>query len=371
MLPVAGQPFIEILEMELARQGIDEILVIAGFRGSLMEERFVDSKRVKVVVEPEPLGTGGAIRFAAEHLSPSFLFLNGDSLFDINLHDLMSVSDDLTAILALRQMPDISRYGPAELATNGRITNFSERPLRGGPGLINGGVGYFSRHILDWIPAGRAVSIEREVYPKLAAEGLLGGRVYDRPFIDIGIPADYALAQTQLPELLRRGAIIFDRDGVLNEDIAYAHRPDQVRWIEGAREAIKYVNDAGLLALVATNQAGIAHGHYTEQDMHILHRWMVEQMRALGANLDGIAHCPFHSEGVIEAYRQDSPMRKPAPGMLLALMADHGVNPARCVMIGDRDTDMAAAAAAGIDGVLFTSGSLLETVKPIVAQLAS
>jgi len=371
LLPVAGRPFIDILIAELRRQGIDEILVVAGFMAHLLEAHFATDEKVIVVSEPEPLGTGGALRFAAPHLAPSFFFLNGDSLFDVNLNDLSAAAGHAVSTLALRQMSDVSRYGPAELDSEGRVVGFAERPTRSGPGLINAGVGFFSRDILGWISPDGAVSIERDIYPLLAKKGQLRGRVYERPFIDIGIPSDYALAQTEIPAMLTRGAVIFDRDGVLNEDIAYAHRQDQIRWIEGAHRAVKLVNDAGLLALVATNQAGVAHGYYQEHHVLDLHRWMVSEIRRSGGNIDGFAYCPYHPEGALEAYRRASEMRKPGPGMLIGLMKEHGVDPVRCVMVGDRETDMAAAASAGIEGIFYPGGDLSNIVGPVVSRLTA
>ena len=172
------------------------------------------------------------------------------------------------------------------------------------------------------------------------------------------------------PSNAGRGAVIFDRDGVLNVDIGYAHRPDQIVWVEGAAQAVRAVNDAGLLALVATNQAGVARGLYSEADIEALHGWMTEQLAGQGARIDASAYCPYHPEGTVEAYRRQSDHRKPGPGMILELIQRFGLDPARTVLIGDRDSDMQAAAAAGIEGVRYEGGSLLALVAPLVARIA-
>lgn len=369
MLPVAGRPFLDILIAELQRQHVDDIIVVGGFFGQVIADHLRHAPGVEVVIEPSALGTGGALRFVKSRLAPRFFFLNGDSLFDINLQDLAATAGDADATLALRHMPEMARYGPVELAADGTIIGFAERPQHSGPGVINGGVGFMSSTIVAHIPEGM-ISIERDVYPLLARQGRLRGRVYNRPFIDIGVPEDYALAQTKIPALLKRGAIIFDRDGVLNDDVAYAHRPDQIRWTPGAKDAVKLANDAGLLALVATNQAGIARGYYSEAAMHELHGWMRSELAEAGARIDDIAFCPYHPDGTVEEYRHASPFRKPEPGMLLALMAKHGLTPNRCIMVGDQPTDMAAAAAAGIEGALFTGGDLRSFVAPLVEKLS-
>jgi D-glycero-D-manno-heptose 1,7-bisphosphate phosphatase len=161
-----------------------------------------------------------------------------------------------------------------------------------------------------------------------------------------------------------RGAVIFDRDGVLNVDVAYAHRPDQIQWVEGAMAAVRAVNAAGLFAFVATNQSGIARGLYRETDVVALHDWMNVELARFGARIDAFVYSPYHPDGVVEAYRRESPCRKPGPGMLLDLLARFPVDPARTLMIGDRSTDIEAAHAAGVEGLLFAGGSVFDAIAP-------
>jgi len=163
-----------------------------------------------------------------------------------------------------------------------------------------------------------------------------------------------------------RSAILFDRDGVLNVDQVYAYDPVALVWIDGAREAVRAVNEAGMLALVVTNQSGIGRGYYTEAQMHAFHAAMSAGLAEIGARIDAFYFCPFHEDAVEDRYRQaDHPDRKPNPGMLLRAMADHGVDPSHAAMIGDKPSDMEAAARAGVRGALFAGGDL----RPVVAEL--
>jgi D-glycero-D-manno-heptose 1,7-bisphosphate phosphatase len=157
----------------------------------------------------------------------------------------------------------------------------------------------------------------------------------------------------------RRPAAFLDRDGVLNRDTGYVHTPDQFEWIPGAREAVKHLNDAGYYTFVVTNQAGVAHGYYDEASIHRLHGWMNAELRQTGAQIDAFFHCPYHPEGKLEAYRRASEDRKPNPGMLLRARAEWPLDWSRSFLIGDRDSDIAAAAAAGIPGHMFKGGDLL------------
>jgi D-glycero-D-manno-heptose 1,7-bisphosphate phosphatase len=163
-----------------------------------------------------------------------------------------------------------------------------------------------------------------------------------------------------------RSAILFDRDGVLNVDRGYVFDPAGLAWVTGAREAVRAVNAAGALALVVTNQSGIGRGFYTESQMNNFHGAMSASLAEIGARIDAFYFCPFHEDATEERYRQaDHPDRKPNPGMLLRAMEEHRVDPRRAAMIGDKSSDMEAAARAGIRGVLFAGGDL----RPVVAGL--
>jgi D-glycero-D-manno-heptose 1,7-bisphosphate phosphatase len=166
-----------------------------------------------------------------------------------------------------------------------------------------------------------------------------------------------------------RGAVIFDRDGVLNQDVGYCHLPDRFVWTEGAKAAVKAVNDAGLYAFVATNQSGVGRGYYPESDVIALHDWMRAELEAAGAHIDAIVYAPHHPEAADPAYRTGAELRKPQPGMILDLLIRFPVDPARTVMIGDKETDIQAAAAAGIQGVRYAGGSLFDFILPVIARL--
>jgi D-glycero-D-manno-heptose 1,7-bisphosphate phosphatase len=162
--------------------------------------------------------------------------------------------------------------------------------------------------------------------------------------------------------LPRRPAVFLDRDGVLNHDRDYVYTPEKFEWISGAQTAIKRLNEAGYYVIVVTNQSGVARGYFDEAAVHRLHAWMNDELAKIGAHIDAFYHCPYHPDGTIELYRRHSEDRKPGPGMLLCAKRDWPIDWERSFLIGDKNTDMQAAAAAGVRGYLFRGGDLCEFV---------
>ena len=156
----------------------------------------------------------------------------------------------------------------------------------------------------------------------------------------------------------RRPALFLDRDGVLNVDRGYVSRVEDFEWVDGARECVANFNWRGWFVFVVTNQSGIARGLYTEADMHTLHAHMEAELEAAGARIDRFYHAPWHEEGEVARYRKSSIDRKPGPGMLLQAMADFNVNREQSFLIGDKETDMEAARAAGVGAFLFRGGNI-------------
>jgi len=165
---------------------------------------------------------------------------------------------------------------------------------------------------------------------------------------------------------LKRPAVFFDRDGVLNEDDGYIFDPGKIRWVEGAQEAVKAVNDAGYHAFVVTNQSGVARGFYEERHVRNLHEWMSRELALVGARIDAFEFCPHHPDGVIERFRILCNCRKPQPGMIRALLERYSVDIDASFMIGDKQSDLAAAQAVGIGAYLFDGSNLHTFIAPLL-----
>ena len=151
-------------------------------------------------------------------------------------------------------------------------------------------------------------------------------------------------------------AVFIDRDGTLNEEVGYLHRPEDVVLIPGAGAALARLNALGIPVLVVTNQAGIGKGKYQWEDFHAVMQRIGELLAQAGAHMDGVYAAPHHPRGVGEYGHPDHPDRKPNPGMLLRAAEEHGIDLARSWMIGDKELDLAAGRNAGCRVALVRTG---------------
>ncbi len=146
-----------------------------------------------------------------------------------------------------------------------------------------------------------------------------------------------------------RPALFLDRDGVVNEELGFLSRPDQVRFVPGIFELTRAAQDRGYRLVIVTNQSGIGRGLYSEAEFRALMTWMSAEFAERGVTIDGVYFCPHHPEHGIGDYQRDCDCRKPGPGMLLKAARDHGIDLARSILIGDRFTDIQAGRAAGLE----------------------
>ena len=151
-------------------------------------------------------------------------------------------------------------------------------------------------------------------------------------------------------------ALFLDRDGVINVDHGWVHRREDIVWVDGIFELAAWATAAGLPIVVVTNQGGIARGLYDATAFRVLSHWMVEEFAKRNATIDLIVGCPHHPSGAVPELAVACDCRKPAPGMILHAAELLNLDLGRSVMIGDKDSDMAAAEAAGIGHRILLAG---------------
>jgi D-glycero-alpha-D-manno-heptose 1-phosphate guanylyltransferase len=223
---VGDAPFLELLILQLRSQGIRRLVMCTGHLASQIESEFGDGAELGVAIEysreSRPLGTAGAVKLAQPYLQTTseFVVMNGDSFLELEFSDLFRFHQQSRGLItmAVRRVPDASRYGTVEMDNDHRVVGFSEKKMVHAPGVVNGGVYVFSRAVLEHFPSGPA-SFEKDVLPHLPA-----GEVYAMEqhgiFIDIGTPDDYARAQA-LHQSLRQAAANTSESGpqTSNQDL--------------------------------------------------------------------------------------------------------------------------------------------------------
>jgi mannose-1-phosphate guanylyltransferase len=220
MLPIVNRPMIEHVVGHLADHGVDDVVLSLGYRPDGFRRAYPDGRcagaTLHYAVEPEPLDTAGAILFAARDagIADRFLVLNGDVLTDLDIGRFVAFHDAAGAegTIALHPVADPSRYGVVPVDDAGQVEAFVEKPEPGTAPTdrINAGTYVFEPSVLDRIPDNRRVSVEREVFPGMVADGSLYALDDDSYWIDTGTPQEYIQAQLDLLDGLRGRAV----DGV-------------------------------------------------------------------------------------------------------------------------------------------------------------
>ena len=354
--PFAGKPFIEHLIQDVSRFGIDRITLLADATSeiaALYDGRILHHCAIEVIAVP---AGASPLHCARDRLAPSFLLLNGACWSDADLvvlahrwHCARSAQPSLAGMVLMQG------YDPAALRDR---TDASPAPGT----LINTGVYILQRDALAPFWSSGETSLDA-ILSTLSAEGRL--RIETAPgnsiFLDLRDSAR-SFAH-RLIARRTRPALFLDRDGTLNVDRGYTFRPADLVWQTEAREAVRCANRAGYYVFVVTNQSGVSRGLFTDADVQAFHAAMQSSLFEVEAHIDAIEWCPHHVDGTIERYSKPCRRRKPAPGMIEDLLAAWPVDVKTSLMIGDRDSDIEAAAAAGITGVPFHGGSLLDLVR--------
>lgn len=171
------------------------------------------------------------------------------------------------------------------------------------------------------------------------------------------VPSDTLESASHQNELVKRPAVFIDRDGTISEEVGYVNHPSRYRVFPYAAEALKLLREAGWLAVLVTNQAGVARGYFAEEMIGIVHHLLTEELaRSGGARLDAIYYCPHHPSVGAPPYRFDCDCRKPKPGLIRRAAEELNIDLTQSWMVGDRYSDTELARNAGVRSVFVLSG---------------
>lgn len=151
-------------------------------------------------------------------------------------------------------------------------------------------------------------------------------------------------------------AVFLDRDGVINEEVNYLGKPDELFLLPGAASAIRKLNQKGIKVIAVTNQSGVARGYFREEAVSEVHKQLAHLLAKEGAYLDAIYYCPHHPEAPLDRYRKNCSCRKPRPGMLETAAHDFGLDLSNCYLVGDKMLDIEAGALVNCRTILVLTG---------------
>ena len=362
MAPVADKPFLFYVINQLRSQGVEKFIFSLGFKHEAIENYLQEefpTLAYQVALENEPLGTGGAILLACKLATEKQVIVaNGDTLFKASLHEAVKfhIAQMAECTLLLKPMQNIDRYGVVQTDTTQLISGFQEKQFYASAN-INGGLYLLNvpKFLDEEFP--QKFSFEKDYLEKLYSRRRIYGIPQDAYFIDIGIPADYNRAQTELAKtplafekIDKKWTILIDRDGVINQEKkgGYILNWEEFTFLPGVLEAFKCLSEKFGRIIVVSNQRGVGKGEMTESTLRAIHEKMQEEIEVAGGRIDHVFYCTsldnFH------------PDRKPNPGM--AFLAKHHfpeIDLDKTIMIGNKLSDMAFAKNAGVYGIFLAT----------------
>lgn len=375
LAPVDGRPFLAYLLDQLERGGIRRVILCIGHLGHQVKQAFGNHYGQLELVyseERELRGTAGALRLAYPLItSGSVLVMNGDSFCDVDLGDYVAwqQANDVRNSMVLTKVKDTRRFGRVIADHRGKILRFEEKqesaleedrlPVAEASrpedlsGWINAGIYLMARDLLCTIPANESISLEFEMFPSWIQRGLTAYRV-NAPFIDIGTPESYALAQRFF--LDHRSAVsstsrvvFLDRDGTINVEKQYLGDPDELELLPNAAAAIRRLRYLGFKVVIITNQSGVSRGYFDRDTLDAIHHRLIALLTNEGTTVDGIYVCPHSPEDGCEC-------RKPKPGLIHRAAQDFHIDTRDAFVVGDKDIDIEAGRRAGAKTLLVRTG---------------
>ncbi len=357
MLEFLGRPYLMHLIRQIARMPIDEIILLAGYHGEQIFEKFdgsvINGVSIKVVVESSTRGTLGALINSFDHLHENFLVLNGDTHLNIDFMGLskfwISNNGSAQACMVTGQVDENRRYGAVKFSGL-HITAFSRPSECYGRAYINLGVYIIKKQSLrPWLSIKSELSLERDFFPTLVDERkLLRWDVKDHQFFDFGIPEDYNLFLSFMENNEKIPALFLDRDNTINYDAGYTYKLDDFRICNGVQSYIKKFSRQGYKVFIVSNQSGIGRGYYSEEDVWCFHRKIKSYLADFDIFLDDFYFCPHFVGSDNGKYNFDCGCRKPGIELFRRIEENWCVDIKNSVFIGDSITDELAAKNLGI-----------------------
>ena len=340
MFKFFGKPFLEYLILRLKSEGINEIVLLLGYLADVIVDYFKDGKdfgiSIKYSISDQEDLTGERLIKSKKLLNDNFILLYCDNYWPLNLDKMTELfySTNSDAMITVYNNKDNYSKNNLLIDNNNLIVEYDKtRSLENLNGLDIGFI-LMKKNVIDLIPNGN-VSFEKEVYKELIKRKKLSGYRTDHKYYSIGSFERIELAKIFFSD---KPTIILDRDGVLNVKAPkadYVKNINEWKWIEGSQEALILLKKKNYRIVIVSNQAGIARGKMTENDLINIHSSINEELKKNGAEIDKFYYCPH-------GWDDDCLCRKPKPGMLFQAQRDFNFDLTKTFFIGDDVRDKEA-----------------------------
>lgn len=377
LVEIAGKPILQHQLMQVRRYGFSRVLVLTGYLGDQIEDYLASQDfglDVTCIREDRPRGTAGAVKSASSYLDNAFLVVYGDIIFDMDLHRLIQFDREHGALATIVAHPNDHPYDSdlVEVDERFRLRKVHRKDRASNDvraNLVNTGIYCMTKSTVDALPEQGVLDFGLDVLPALAQDGNSIFAYRTSEFIkDVGtldrlksVEHDILSGRVARRNLnTRQTAVFLDRDGVLNREIGDHYKADDLELLPDVAKAIRRIDQSDHLAIVVTNQPGIAKGRLSEGDLSLAHArldWLLGQE---GAFLHDVFYCPHHPErghvGERAELKIPCTCRKPQPGLLHLAAERYNIDLHRSFMIGDRTVDIMAALNANCCAILVNTG---------------
>lgn len=339
--------FLDYLLNYYCKYDLENIYILAGYKGDQIFKKYHNTiknfVKIKCYVEKKTLGTGGGLFKLKKKLSKLFFVVNGDSIHDINIFELLKFKKKNHQVLSLftsaSPIKSDKKFQNLDIDQNKNIIISKTKKKN-----YSSGIYLFDKSIFNIKIEKENISIEDDIiYNLIQRKKIKGVKFKKKFFLDIGTPKNYRLASKKLYKNFYKPALFLDRDGTINFDSGYTHK------IKGLKFNNKFINlikklKSKFFIFIITNQAGIAHGIYKLEDFYKLQKYIKRYFyNKYNLFINDVRFCPFHPKAKIKKYKKTSGFRKPDNLMIESIFKTWLVNRKKSLFIGDTMTDYKAA----------------------------
>ena len=365
MITLNNKPFLEYLIELLKENGIKEIILLLGYLPDKIKEYFGDGSnfgiKIRYSVGDVSFETGKRIKNAEELLDDNFLLMYCDNYWSLNLKKLVKYHDNhnVLATVTIYTNKDNFTKNNMKVDDQGYVILYDKS--RQEENLSGVDIGFFiiNKKVLELMPDTN-FSFEKEILSELIKKNQLAGYLTDHRYYSIGKIERLPITEKFLQP---KKVIFLDRDGVINKKAPkadYVKNWDEFEFLPGSIEAISLLTKSGYDIYIISNQAGIARGIMTENDLKKIHQNMTDEIEKKEGKILGIYYCPHGWDERCEC-------RKPKPGMFFQAAREHYIDLTKAIFIGDDERDVEAGESAGVKTILVSpKKSLLEITEEIV-----